>query len=115
MMENVENFQLRLQNIEFLSSRIFPGIEMLLVLDGELAVDMDSGFYHLKENDLLVINRNQLYQVRSLKNNTVLTLSIPDTFISQFYEEYRQYQFQLFSQHQKGFFAVSKNMDFYRH
>ncbi|MDP4087462.1 MAG: helix-turn-helix domain-containing protein [Bacillota bacterium] len=97
-MENVENFQLRLQNIEFLSSRIFPGIEMLLVLDGELAVDMDSGFYHLKENDLLVINRNQLYQVRSLKNNTVLTLSIPDTFISQFYEEYRQYQFQLFSQ-----------------
>jgi beta-xylosidase/AraC-like DNA-binding protein len=97
-MGNVENFQLRLQNIELLSSRIYPGIEILLVLDGDLVVEMDSGFYQLKDNDLLVINRNQLYQVRAVKNNTVLTLSIPDTFISKFYEEYRHYQFHLFSQ-----------------
>jgi beta-xylosidase/AraC-like DNA-binding protein len=97
-MENVENFQLRLQNIEFLSSRIFPGIEILLVLDGELVVEMDSGLYHLKDNDLLVINRNQLYQVRAAKHNAVLTLSIPETFISKFYEEYRHYHFHLFSQ-----------------
>jgi beta-xylosidase/AraC-like DNA-binding protein len=97
-MENAENFQLRLQNIEYLSSRIYPGIEILLVLDGELVVEMDNGFYQMKEYDLLVVNRNQLYQVRAVKNNTVLTVSISDTFISKYYEEYRHYHFQLFSQ-----------------
>jgi beta-xylosidase/AraC-like DNA-binding protein len=97
-MENVENFQLCLQNIEFLSSRIYPGIEILLVLDGELVVETDSGLHQLQENDLLVINRNQLYQVRAIKKNTVLTLSIPDTFISKYYKEYRHYHFHLFSQ-----------------
>lgn len=97
-MENAENFQLHLQNIELLSSRTYPGIEILLVLDGELVIEMDRGFYQLEENDLLVINRNQLYQVRAVKKNTVLTLSIPDPFISQYYEEYRHYHFHLFSQ-----------------
>ncbi|PGV52521.1 helix-turn-helix domain-containing protein [Bacillus sp. AFS037270] len=96
-MENVEDFQLHLQNIEFLSSRIYQGIEILLVLDGELVVEMDSGFFQLQENDLLVINRNQLYKVRAVKKNTVLTLSIPDTFISKYYQEYRHYHFNLFS------------------
>jgi beta-xylosidase/AraC-like DNA-binding protein len=97
-MENAESFQLRLQNIEFLSSRTYPGIEIFLVLDGELVVEMDHGFFQLKENDLIVINRNKLYQVHALKKNTVLTLSIPDTFISKYYEEYRNYHFHLFSQ-----------------
>lgn len=96
-MENTDNVQLLLQNIEFLSSRIYPGIQIFLVLDGELVVEMESGFYQMKENDLLVINRNQLYEVRSIKNNTVLTLSIPDEFISKYFEEYRYYQFDLYS------------------
>ncbi|GHH98711.1 helix-turn-helix domain-containing protein [Neobacillus kokaensis] len=97
-MDHTEDYQLSLQNIEFLSSRIYPGVEILLVLDGELVVEMDSGIYYLRENDLLVINRNQLYQVRAVKNNTVLIVRIPDTFISKYYEEYRQYHFHLFSQ-----------------
>ncbi|MHC0038734.1 helix-turn-helix domain-containing protein [Pseudoneobacillus sp. C159] len=97
-MGNVEDFQLLLQNIEFLSSRIYQGVKILLVLDGEILVEMDQGFYQLKENDVLVINRNQLYQVQAVKNNTVLTLGIPDKFISKYYEDYRHYRFQLYSQ-----------------
>ncbi|PLS04838.1 helix-turn-helix domain-containing protein [Neobacillus cucumis] len=97
-MDKIDFFQLRLQNIEFLSSRVYEGIEILLVLDGEIVVEMEGGFFHLKEKDLLVINRNQLYQVRAVKNNAVLTLSIPDTFITKYYEEYRHYHFHLFSQ-----------------
>ncbi|MCM3568546.1 helix-turn-helix domain-containing protein [Neobacillus mesonae] len=96
-MDNSENFQLNLQNIEFLSSRIYPGIEILLVLDGEIIVETDSGIYQMKENDLLVINRNQVVQVRAVKHNTVFSLRIPDAFISKYYEEYRHYQFHLFS------------------
>ena len=80
--DTIGDFQLRLQNIEFLSSRMYSGIEILLVIDGEIMVETNSGFYQLQENDLLVINRNQLYQVRGAKKNIVLTLSIPDTFIS---------------------------------
>ena len=52
----------------------------------------------MQENDLLVINRNQLYQVRGTKKNIVLALSIPDSFINQYYEEYHHYRFELFSQ-----------------
>lgn len=93
-----EDFQLRLQNIELLSSTLYSGIEIFLVLDGELVIETNSRFYHLKEYDYIVINRNQIYQVRGTKKNTVLTLSISDSFISQYYPEYRRYQFELFSQ-----------------
>ncbi|MFC4803207.1 helix-turn-helix domain-containing protein [Neobacillus sp. GCM10023253] len=93
-----EDFQLRLQNIELLSSTLYSGIEIFLVLDGELIIETNSRFYHLKEYDYLVINRNQLYQVKGSKKNTVLTLSVPDSFISTYYSEYRHYQFDLFSQ-----------------
>jgi beta-xylosidase/AraC-like DNA-binding protein len=97
-MEKADSFQLLLQNIEFLSSRIYQGVKILLVLEGEILVEMDHGFYQLKENDVLVINRNELYQVHAVRNNTVLSLGIPDPFISKYYAEYRHYHFQLFSQ-----------------
>ncbi|WP_066307046.1 helix-turn-helix domain-containing protein [Bacillus sp. FJAT-29814] len=97
-MDHAGSFQLLLQNIEFLSSRIYQGIKILLVLDGEIIVETDYGFFHLKENDLLVINRNELYQVKAVKNNTVLSLGIPDSFISDYYKEYRHYHFHLYSQ-----------------
>jgi beta-xylosidase/AraC-like DNA-binding protein len=97
-MDKIDEFQLRLQNIEFLSTTMYSGIILLLVIDGELVVETNSEFYQMKENDLLVINRNQLYQVRGTKKNVVLALSIPDSFIYQYYEEYHHYRFDLFSQ-----------------
>jgi hypothetical protein len=97
-MDKVDEFQLHLQNIEFLSSTMYPGIKILLVIDGEIVVETNSRFYQMQENDLLVINRNQLYQVRGTKKNIVLALSIPDSFINQYYEEYHHYRFELFSQ-----------------
>ena len=97
-MDKVDEFQLHLQNIEFLSSTMYPGIKILLVIDGEIVVETNSRFYQMQENDLLVINRNQLYQVRGTKKNVVLALSIPDSFINQYYEEYHHYRFELFSQ-----------------
>ena len=97
-MDKVDEFQLHLQNIEFLSSTMYSGLKILLVIDGEIVVETNSRFYQMRENDLLVINRNQLYQVRGTKKNVVLALSIPDSFIYQYYEEYHHYRFELFSQ-----------------
>ena len=56
------DYQIRLQKIGFLASRINQGLEFILVLSGELIVETNSRFYRLKEKDLLVLNRNQLYQ-----------------------------------------------------
>jgi beta-xylosidase/AraC-like DNA-binding protein len=96
-MGDTESFQLLLQNIEFLSSRLYQGVKIFLVLEGEIVVEMDQGYFQLKENDVLVINRNQLYQVQAENSNTVLSVSIPDHFISKYYEDYCHYHFQLYS------------------
>ena len=44
-MDKVDEFQLHLQNIEFLSSTMYPGIKILLVIDGEIVVETNSRFY----------------------------------------------------------------------
>ena len=50
-----------------------------------------------KENDLLVINRNQIYQAKGSKNNRILTLQIADSFMQRNYEAYTSSRFQCFS------------------
>ncbi len=92
----ITDYQIRLQKIGFLASRINQGLEFILVLSGELIVETNSRFYRLKEKDLLVLNRNQLYQMQG-KDNSVLMLNISDTFIERYYPEYRNSRFECYS------------------
>ncbi len=93
----LSDFQISLQNIEFLAPRVNKGIRFFLVIDGELKIETNSRFYHLKEKDLLVINRNQLYQVQGSDKNSVLILTISDAFMDHHYGEYRNSRFECFS------------------
>ena len=96
-MSSISDIQLHIQNIKYSSPTIYSGIEILLVLDGELAVETDRSMHQLSEDHLFVINRNQPYEIRGIQKNTVLKMGIPDSFLSHFYPEYRFHTFNLFS------------------
>lgn len=93
----VTDFQIILQKIEFLSNRVNSGIKLILIINGDLTVETNSRYYRLEEKDLMVINRNQLYQIRGSENNCVLMLNISDAFINQYYADYRNHRFECYS------------------
>ena len=96
-MSSISDIQLLIQNIEYSSPTIYSGLEILLVLNGQLAIETDQSLHQLSEDHLFVINRNQPYEIRGITKNTVLKISIPDSYLSHFYPEYRFYKFNLFS------------------
>lgn len=91
------DFLLELKRIAFLAPKVNRGIQFLMVITGELTVETNSRFYSLRENDLLTLNRNQLYQARGSKDNCVLILNITDSFIERYYPQYHNRRFQCFS------------------
>ncbi|WP_249870709.1 helix-turn-helix domain-containing protein [Oceanobacillus saliphilus] len=97
MDHHMEDFTINLQQIESLAPRLNQGIQMMLVIHGELRVETNSRFYLLKERDVLVINRNQLYQANGATENRVLILTISDRFMLDLYEEYPYSRFECFS------------------
>lgn len=97
MNDSHTDFQISLQNIEFLAPRVNKGIKIILVINGELKIETNSRFYHLEEKDLLVINRNQLYEVQGSESNSTLSLTISDAFMDHHYAEYRNRRFECYS------------------
>lgn len=97
MEEHGLDFFLELKRIDFLAPKVNRGIQFVFVLNGELTIETNSRFYTLKEKDLLLLNRNQLFQVRGHEDNCVLILHITDAFIDRFYPAYRTRRFQCFS------------------
>ncbi|WHX39825.1 helix-turn-helix domain-containing protein [Mesobacillus sp. AQ2] len=98
MNQPLTDFQISLKKIQFLSPKVNQGLKFIFVIDGELMVEIDSRYYVLKEQDLLVINRNQLFQVKGNEANRVLVLDISDSFMDRYYPEYRNSRFEVFSQ-----------------
>ena len=98
MDEPLTDFQISLKNIQFLSPRVNQGLQFILVINGELTIETDSRFFVLKEQDLLLINRNQLFQAQGNQTNCVLLLTISDSFMDQYYSEYRNSRFDCYSQ-----------------
>lgn len=97
MGDHMTNFTVQLQGIESMAPRLNQGIQIMLVIHGELTIETNSQFYSLKERDVLVINRNQLYQATGSKENRVLTLNISDRFMLEQYEDYLYSRFECFS------------------
>ncbi|MGJ9459902.1 helix-turn-helix domain-containing protein [Oceanobacillus sp. CF4.6] len=94
MDEHITDFTINLQQIKILAPRLNKGIQIILVIHGELTVETNSRFYPLKERDVLVINRNQLYQADGSIENRVLILTISDRFMLEQYEEYPYSRFE---------------------
>ncbi|MFZ7943267.1 helix-turn-helix domain-containing protein [Neobacillus sp. 19] len=92
-----EDFLIELKRIEFLAPKVNRGIQFIFVINGDLTVETNSRFYSLGENDLLLLNRNQLYQFHGTKDNCVLLLTITDAVIDRFYPEYHKRRFRCFS------------------
>ncbi|WP_339230173.1 helix-turn-helix domain-containing protein [Oceanobacillus sp. FSL K6-2867] len=97
MDNQLTDFIIKLQQIEFLAPKMNQGIGVIFVLHGELTVETNSRFYKLKEKDVLVINRNQVYQAKGSKGNHILLLQISDRFMQQHYEAYSNSRFECFS------------------
>ncbi|MED1472515.1 helix-turn-helix domain-containing protein [Bacillus salipaludis] len=97
MVNQDSDYLLELKRIELLAPKVNRGLQFLFVLSGELTVETHSRFFPLKENDLLILNRNQLYQVRGKNDNCVLMLNISDVFVDRFYPDYHNRRFQCFS------------------
>ena len=91
------DFTIQLQAIESIAPRLNHGIQIILLIHGELTIETNSQFYPLKERDVLVINRNQLYRATGSKENRVLSLTISDRFMLEQYEEYPYSRFECFS------------------
>lgn len=98
MSNQLTDFQVSLKEIQYLSPRVNQGLEFIFVVDGEITIETDSRFYELKELDLLLINRNELFQIKGKPQNYVLILNISDAFIDRYYEEYRNSRFECYSQ-----------------
>ena len=96
-MSQANDFHIRLQQIETLSPKLNQGVQIILVLNGNLTVEINSRYYHMEEEDLLVINHNQLYKAEGARDNRTLIINIPDSFMNKYYEEYRNAHFDCFS------------------
>ncbi|NYE03294.1 beta-xylosidase/AraC-like DNA-binding protein [Bacillus niacini] len=93
----LSDFQLSFQHIDLLVPRVNKGLQFILVIDGELKIETSYRFYHMEEKDLLVINRNQLYQIQGSEDNRVMIVTISDAFMDQHYEDYRNMRFECYS------------------
>ncbi|ETI69621.1 helix-turn-helix domain-containing protein [Neobacillus vireti] len=91
------DFFLELKRIEYGAPKVNRGVQIVFVINGVLTVETNSRFYSLAENDLLLLNRNQLYQVHGTNDNCVLLLTITDAFIDRYYPDYHRRRFQCFS------------------
>ncbi|MFC4559313.1 helix-turn-helix domain-containing protein [Virgibacillus kekensis] len=96
-MAEVNEISINLQEIKSLSPRLNQGLQFIMVISGKLTVETNSRYYALEEKDLLVINRNQLYQIKGTKNNRVLIVTVTDQYMSQHYDAYSSNRFECFS------------------
>ena len=97
MNDALSDFQIAFQHIDLLVPRINKGIQVILVISGELKIETASRFYYMEENDLLIINHNQQYQVQGNEQNKVMTLSISDSFMDHHYADYPNQRFECYS------------------
>lgn len=88
-----DSYQISLQNIEYYSKHIHLGIEVLLVISGEIEVTVNQHSCHLAENDLLLINANDIRSIKGNKENVVLSLQIPLDLIEPHYQDIHECHF----------------------
>lgn len=93
----ITDFEIMIQSIQSVSSQQFAGTILLFVVEGNFMVSMDGKDYHLQESDILIINRNTIYNISGDSNNVLVSLSITNHFFKMQYEAYYHYIFECFS------------------
>ncbi|WP_350346312.1 helix-turn-helix domain-containing protein [Heyndrickxia faecalis] len=93
MNDPLKDYQINLQNMEYDPPHIGLGIELLLVIKGELEVTVNQHACHLSENHLLLINANDIRSMKGNKENVVLSLQIPLEMIEAYYPAIHECRF----------------------
>lgn len=95
MREN--NELIRLQEVKYVSPKISNGLQILMVISGVVTVETNERYYYLEKTDLLVINYNQLYEIKGSAENRIIVVNIPNKYLEQLYPAYRQHRFECYS------------------
>ena len=94
--EEVPVFML-MNSVKYVATHWHDRLEFLLVLKGHIHVYVGKEEYSLHENDLLLINSNVIHGVEASKENRLLVLQIPISYIKKFYENIENETFQCHS------------------
>lgn len=71
-------------NVSYVQNHWHDALEVLFVLRGEIDIAIDNCHYHMRDEDILVINPNEMHTVRSDSQNLVLALQVPRELIDEF-------------------------------
>ncbi|AST90596.1 beta-xylosidase [Sutcliffiella cohnii] len=91
------DYSISLQEFQLLNPKLNQGLQIMMLINGELTVETNSRFYTLEEKDLLVINQNQLYQIESNNKNKVVVVTLSNEYMDKYYPAYKDYRFECFS------------------
>lgn len=81
MIENT--VRISLGNIGKTSRHIHGGMECLLVVKGDLEVDVNGTVYRLNQDDIIVINDSQVHSIEGNEDNIVLRLKIGREYLEE--------------------------------
>ena len=80
-MELNKNINILLERIKDTTKHMHNGIEFLLVIKGDLTIEMDGDVYHLKQNDVILINNRDVHSVKSNSDSLSVALHIDVEFL----------------------------------
>lgn len=72
-----------MHKLGFVAKHWHKSLELLMVLDGSIEITIDEDHYKLKEEDIILINSNNIHEIRS-ESATMIALQIDLSRISQF-------------------------------
>lgn len=99
----LSEYQLTAQKIEWVKSYGYSGITLLYVIKGQIHVNSEELCVSLFTGDLLLINKNIEYEIKSDQDNIVLTLSISNYYFSRYYKPYFYHKYILNPEQQWNF------------
>lgn len=72
-----------MHKLGFVAKHWHKSLELLMVLDGSIDITIDEETYHLKEEDIILINSNSIHEIHS-ENATMIALQIDLSRVTQF-------------------------------
>jgi len=88
-----KSLRISLQKIKDTTSHVHHGIEILLVIKGNVCVDCLGRTYKLGSNDLILINRGHVHSLTSQTDNLILSLYMDYDFLSENFNQALSYTF----------------------
>lgn len=96
-----------LHNVRYVTPHWHNGLELFLVLSGDVNVDVDGEDFQLNEDDLLVINSNEIHSISSKSDNLILALQIHSSFLENVFPNLTQIRIKCCSVQNNGNFSYA--------